>query len=47
MKVETLKTNLRKKMMEERLAKYGTAAFADEVAGREIDKELNILDNSS
>jgi len=47
MKVETLKTNLRKKMMEERLAKYGTAAFVDEVAGREIDKELNILDNSS
>jgi hypothetical protein len=47
MKVEKLKSNLRKKMMEERLAKYGTAAFADEVADRELDKELNSLDDSS
>jgi hypothetical protein len=47
MKVEKLKSNLRKKMMEERLAKYGTAAFADEVAYRELNKELNSLDDSS
>jgi hypothetical protein len=47
MKVEKLKSNLRKKMMEERLAKYGTADFADEVTGREIDEELNSLDDNS